>query len=77
MGALQAYEWAVSVPDGVERIVAVCGAARCGDLNRIFLRSIEAALKTDAAWDERLRPSRFSYRSKQETKTTGVRGIVS
>ena len=54
MGALQAYEWAVRAPDGVERIAAVCGAARCGALNRIFLRSLEAALQADAAWDPRL-----------------------
>jgi len=51
MGALQAYEWAVAHPDHVERIAAVCGAARCGELNGVFLRSIEEALKADAAWD--------------------------
>lgn len=51
MGALQAYEWAVAYPDAVERIAAVCGAARCGELNGVFLRSIEAALKADPAWD--------------------------
>ena len=48
---LQAYEWAVAHPDHVERIAAVCGAARCGELNGVFLRSIEEALKADAAWD--------------------------
>ena len=51
MGALQAYEWAVAWPESVRRIAAVCGAARCGELNRVFLGSIEAALKADAAWD--------------------------
>ena len=60
MGALQAYEWAVRAPDGVERIAAVCGAARCGELNRIFLRSLAAALQADAAWDPLL--CRFTRR---------------
>ena len=32
MGALQAYEWAVAFPESVQRIAAVCGAARCGEL---------------------------------------------
>ena len=70
MGALQAFEWATQVPDGVERIAAVCGASKCGDLNRIFLRSIEAALKADAAWD----PSseRFTHKP-----TRGLRAFSS
>lgn len=46
-----AYEWAVAYPDAVARIAAVCGASRCGELNAVFLRSIEAALKADRAWD--------------------------
>ena len=29
----------------------MCGAARCGELNSIFLASLEAALTADAAWD--------------------------
>ena len=70
MGALQAYEWAVRVPDGVERIAAVCGAARCGALNRIFLRSLEAALQADAAWDPRL--CRFTRRP-----TRGLKAFAS
>ena len=59
--ALQAFEWAAhGAPDGVERIAAVCGAARCGGLNGVFLSSIEAALKTDGAWDAAAQ--RFSCR---------------
>lgn len=60
MGALQAYEWAVAEPEGVRAIAAVCGAARCGELNHVFLRSIEAALKADGAWDDAA--CRFSHR---------------
>ena len=49
MGALQAFEWAVAYPDAVARVVAVCGAARCGPLNRVFLNSLEAILDADGA----------------------------
>ena len=49
MGALQAFEWAVAHPNEVARVAAVCGASRCGDVNHIFLRSLEAALKASSA----------------------------
>ena len=49
---LQAYEWATAFPDDVRRIAAVCGASRCGELNAVFLRSLEAALTADSAWDD-------------------------
>lgn len=65
----QAYEWATSQPEGVERIAAVCGAARCGDLNRVFLRSVEAALQADAAWDASL--CRFTHRPTRGLKAFG------
>ena len=51
MGGLQAYEWAVAYPDAVERIAVSCGASRCGELNGVFLGSLEMALKADAAWE--------------------------
>ena len=51
MGALQAYEWAVAFPDAVPRIAAVCGASRCGELNAVFLGSLEAALTADGCYD--------------------------
>jgi hypothetical protein len=44
---------------GVERIAAVCGASRCGELNRVFIRSLEAALTADAGWNPRRR--RFEH----------------
>jgi homoserine acetyltransferase len=49
MGALQAFEWAVSHPHEVARVAAVCGASRCGDLNTVFLRSLEATLQVSGA----------------------------
>lgn len=51
MGALQAYEWAVAYPEATPRIACVCGAARCGELNSVFLMSLEAALTSDPAYD--------------------------
>ncbi len=50
MGAQQAYQWAVSYPDLVERIVPICGAARCAPHAWVFLEGVTAALRADAAW---------------------------
>lgn len=51
MGAQQAYHWAVLHPERVRRVVAVCGTARTSPHNALFLRSLEAALQADPAWD--------------------------
>jgi homoserine O-acetyltransferase/O-succinyltransferase len=51
MGAQQAYHWAVLHPDRVRRLVALCGCARTTAHNIVFLRSLEAALQADPAWD--------------------------
>jgi homoserine O-acetyltransferase len=51
MGAQQAYHWAVLHPDRVQRVAAVCGTARTSTHNIVFLRSLEAALQADPAWD--------------------------
>jgi len=53
MGAQQAYHWAVLHPDRVERVAALCGTARTTDHNLVFLKSLEAALLADPAWDGR------------------------
>ncbi|AFY62411.1 alpha/beta fold hydrolase [Synechococcus sp. PCC 6312] len=53
MGAQQAYHWGVLFPDRVERIAALCGTAKTTDHNRIFLKSLRAALTADPAWDGR------------------------
>jgi len=50
MGAQQAYQWAVSYPALVERIVPICGAARCAPHAWVFLEGVTAALRADAAW---------------------------
>jgi homoserine O-acetyltransferase len=50
MGGMQAYQWASSFPDEVERIAVVCGAARCSPHNFVFLEGVKAALTADPAW---------------------------
>jgi len=47
MGALQAYQWAVSFGDDVERLLPLCGSARCWPLNHVFLEGVKAALLAD------------------------------
>jgi len=52
MGAQQAYQWAVSYPDLVERIAPICGSARTSPHNVVFIEGVTAALKADATWHE-------------------------
>jgi homoserine O-acetyltransferase len=47
MGALQVYQWAVSFPEQVERLLPLCGSARCWPLNYVFLEGVKAALLAD------------------------------
>ena len=51
MGAQQAYHWAALHPGRVRRVAALCGTARTSPHNAVFLRSLEAALKADPAWN--------------------------
>lgn len=50
MGAQQAFQWAVSHPDMVERIAPYCGTAKTTPHNWVFLESAASALMADAAW---------------------------
>lgn len=50
MGAQQAYQWAVDLPDWVERICCVCGSTRTSPHNRLFCLSLRQALTADAHW---------------------------
>lgn len=50
MGAQQAFQWAVSYPEMVERLVPICGSARTSPHNWVFLEGVTAALKADVAW---------------------------
>mgnify|MGYP006268060333 CR=1 FL=1 len=51
MGAQQAYQWAVSHPEAVERICCVCATARTSAHNRLFCLSLRQALIADPAWN--------------------------
>ncbi|MBV9195873.1 MAG: alpha/beta fold hydrolase [Solirubrobacterales bacterium] len=50
MGAGQTYQWAVSYPEMVPRILPFCGSARTSPHNIVFLEGVKAALTADAAW---------------------------
>jgi homoserine O-acetyltransferase len=50
MGAEQTFQWAVSHPKMMERIVAFCGTAKTTPHNWVFLNSARSALITDSAW---------------------------
>lgn len=47
MGAVQAYQWAVTYGDYVARLLPFCGAARCSPHNRVFIEGVRAALRAD------------------------------
>ncbi|MET8006132.1 alpha/beta fold hydrolase [Nonomuraea glycinis] len=51
MGGGQTYQWAVSHPDMVRRILPFCGAATTSLHNIVFLEGVKAALTADAAWN--------------------------
>lgn len=50
MGAQQAYQWAASHPDMVERIAPFCGTAKTTPHNTVFLEGVRAALTADQTW---------------------------
>lgn len=52
MGAGQTYQWAVSHPEMVQRAAPFCGSSVTSPHNRVFLESIAAALRADAAFAE-------------------------
>jgi homoserine O-acetyltransferase len=51
MGAGQTYQWAVSYPEMVPRILPFCGSARTSRHNIVFLEGVKGALTADAAWN--------------------------
>ena len=50
MGAGQTYQWAVSYPGMVERMLPFCGSARTSRHNIVFLEGVKAALTADDAF---------------------------
>jgi homoserine O-acetyltransferase len=51
MGAGQTYQWAVSHPEMVQRILPFCGSPRTAPHNRVFLDSLRAALTASVGFD--------------------------
>jgi homoserine O-acetyltransferase/O-succinyltransferase len=47
MGAMQAFSWAAVYPELVQRLLPVCGSARCWPLNYVFLEGVRSALMAD------------------------------
>ncbi len=50
MGAGQTYQWAVSYPDMVKRILPFCGSAKTSLHNIVFLEGVKAALQADVVY---------------------------
>jgi homoserine O-acetyltransferase/O-succinyltransferase len=50
MGAGQTYQWAVSYPEMVPRILPFCGSAKTSPHNIVFLEGVKGALTADGAW---------------------------
>jgi homoserine O-acetyltransferase/O-succinyltransferase len=67
MGAGQTYQWAVSYPEMVPRILPFCGSAKTSLHNIVFLEGVKAALTADAAWN-------YGWYDEQPTK--GLRAMA-
>jgi len=51
MGAQQAFQWAVSHPEMVDAIVAICGNAKEYPFGIVRLEGAKSAIMADAAWN--------------------------
>jgi homoserine O-acetyltransferase len=51
MGAGQTYQWAVSHPDMVQRILPFCGSSRTAPHNQVFLDSLRSALTSSVGFN--------------------------
>ena len=70
MAAGQTYQWAVSYPDMVERILPFCATARIPIHNFVVLEGLKAALQSDPDW-------RQGWYDQQPTKAKRDAGRVS
>lgn len=50
MGAGQTYQWSVSYPNMVKRMLPFCGSSKTSPHNSVFLEGVRAAIKADGAW---------------------------
>jgi homoserine O-acetyltransferase len=51
MGGEQAFQWAVSYPEMVRRILPFQGSARTSEHNRVFLEALKGAVHLDPGWN--------------------------
>ena len=51
MGAQQTFQWGVSYPEMVERMLPFCGSAKTSSHNFVFLEGVRAALTADVAFN--------------------------
>jgi len=51
LGGMQALEFAARYPRAVSAVLALCSAARCSEVNRVFLDGVDAVLGVDAVGD--------------------------
>lgn len=50
MGGCQSFQWAAQYPDTVDAIVPLCGSAKTGAFNKVFLLSLRRALELDPVY---------------------------
>lgn len=58
LGGVQALEFAARFPGDVSAVMALCSAARCSEVNQVFLDSVAAALQADPDSAAGAHPSR-------------------
>ena len=66
MGAMQAYQWGLSYPELVERIMPCCGSPKTTEHCLVFTKGVQSALEADAALEN------GDY---DEPPTTGLRAM--
>jgi homoserine O-acetyltransferase/O-succinyltransferase len=52
MGGCQSFQWAAQYPEMVEACAPIVGSARTAEFNKVFLLSLERALRLDPAFAE-------------------------
>jgi homoserine O-acetyltransferase len=50
LGGVQAYQWAVSFPDRIDRLLPYCAASRTSPYNTVFLEGLRAAMRADSCY---------------------------
>jgi len=52
MGGQQVYEWAVSYPEMIERAAPIAATAQISLHQKVFVQSLEEAIKSDPNWND-------------------------